>query len=210
MRSSPVPVAFLALAVGGCAENGFKGGDASFLDSASPTDADSGDTHTGEPPLVPVYQHFDASLHLVGGTPEVATSTLSVTLHTETGEVVCTQSLPLLAVRDESRPERALLGWWRFDTGPGEPGGACDPYPPSTLRLGLEPYDPQLDPFLLAAGFEDATAASAVVQTEGTRPLWLGGIFGTGAQLAGYAPAPAVRPIADGDWSWVGLVLLPL
>lgn len=203
-----------ALLVGliGCADSRFgsKGG-------TSSTDTDPSDTYTTDsgastpPEVSPELQHFDARFDLVGGVPQLATSTLAVTLHAADGTALCSYDLPLVAVAEESRPERALFAWWRVEAADGVPldDGGCGEHPASTLWMGVGPYDTALDPASLAAGYDGATAASAVLRLGPGEPVWLAGLAGSEDQLEGYAPAPTTRPLPDGALWWVGLILLP-
>lgn len=96
-----------------------------------------------------------------------------------------------------------MLVWWDV-VGPTDLG--C--HLPTTLRLGIGPYDALLDPFVDAAGIAGTPYGlyTAAVDTE---LLWVFGVAGTLANFNGEVPLED-PPLPDGTYRIESLVLLPL
>ena len=200
-----------SLALVGCSESSFPGGARDGLDTAFPT----GDTETGSltsttPPAA--WYVLDAAFTVVSGTLDPASTTVSAELRDAEGALLCTHLVPVLAAVAAPRPpgERDLLGFWELSLGPGVPDTACEPFEPGTRWIGVSPYDPALDPAVAAAGLTEATAYAGVLREGPTDPVWLVGLAGTEDQLAGYAAPVTGRPLPDGAYRLLGLILLSL
>jgi hypothetical protein len=63
---------------------------------------------------------------------------------------------------------------------------------------------------VVAARLTEATAYAGVLREGPTDPVWLVGLAGTDDQLAGYAAPVTSRPLPDGTYRLVGLILLSL
>ena len=203
-------LAVALVGLGACADASFRGdGSWSGLDSGDGATSTSDSAAPPAPP-VPTWYHLDATVVLDGGAPAADRTTVTATLHDETGAALCAHTLPVTAIATVPRPtgERDLLAWWKVDLGEGVSDVPCEAFPPRSLWWGVGPYDPALDPARVSAGLGDATANAAVLREDEDGPSWLVGLFGTDDQLAGYAPAGAVRPLSDGSYRWVGLILL--
>jgi hypothetical protein len=203
--------AWLVLGALACAEDSYKGdGSATFFDSSTGATTT---VETGTTPVAPApaWYHLDASFVVAGGILDPATATVQATLHGADGAALCHHTVAVTAVEAVARPaaERDLLAWWRVELGDGDPDGACAPFPARTVWWGVGPWDAALDPARIAAGLDEATANAGVLRETEDGPTWLVGAVGTADQLAGYAPPAAARPLPDGAYQWVGLILLP-
>jgi hypothetical protein len=186
--------AVLLVGLIGCADSRFgsKGGTGS-------TDTDPSDTYTTDsgastpPEISPELQHFDARFELVGGVPQLATSTLTVTLHGgrrdgavrlraaarrgRRGVAPGADVARVVARRGGGRGcHRTTVGV--ATTRPARCGWA---WARTTRRWTPPPSRP---------GYDGATAASAVIRLGPGEPVWLAGLAGNEDQLEGYAPAP--------------------
>ncbi len=201
-----------ALALGACAESAIRGrSDETFVDSGTPTTTTSDSGAPTQPPVATWY-HLDATFVVAGGAIDPAQVAVTATLHAEDGAPLCRHTVPVVATDRAPRPaaDADLLSYWSLTLGDGVPEGSCAPFPARTVWWGVGPYDPALDPARVAAGLGAATAYAGVVREDEGGPTWLVALVGTSDQLAGYTPASPARPLPDGAYEWVGLVVLPL
>ncbi|MEZ4319461.1 MAG: hypothetical protein R3F61_18240 [Myxococcota bacterium] len=192
-----------------CSENGLADAPRSpdTADTDEPVDTDD----TGVlPGLEGDWMALSGTVDLADGQPvDGSVPTLQVLLSDSLGvltEVPCGATLvgpaePVVQVDDPI----ALYGNWRFTVDPGTCAGL-----PATLELGIGPLDTALWPYADQEGASRKHTRGLYTPNAGRTGLWVFGLAGTTAQIAGEGTPASLDPLPDGRYHLRSAYLLAL
>lgn len=161
----------------------------------------------------PVWWSLDGTLAVTAGEIDLAASSFEVRLWSADVALLCTLDMPLLAATSEPLPdtEPPPYAWWSVDYAEGVSTPDCGTWDAGSLALGFGPYDPQLDPALLGhPGLDQAEPYALYLQASIDEPVYVVGVAGSAAQLAGDASPEAMAPLPDDTYQLRSLVVLDL
>lgn len=213
MRRTPsmTAVAFLPMLVA-CGGGEPRFSDAGTLDgyTTNPTtDSDSGAPTSTE--VAPAWWSFDGVVNVTYGAPDVAGSSLVVSLWDADTALVCQLDVAVSAMADATDGPPDALAFWRADLDDGVPTSEpCSAWPSRALWIGLAPYDPALDAAAFEHDWTAATAYSLLVREFDGGTVWTVGLGGTADQWSGTGVPVAAPPVEDGEYELHAVYLLPL
>lgn len=177
-------------------------------------DLDSdGDTDV---PVVPSLFGLDATVTIASGVVDPASTTVDVGFWTRvsgTPELLCARAPATLDVTEAGVVDDVpLYGWWALSL-QADGADECTWAVPEAIHVGIGALDSRLYPAMEAHDYDtDATSPYGAYVAYGSAdaPVFVYGVAGTEAILAGTEPAADTTPLADGTYRIVGLHLLPL
>jgi hypothetical protein len=202
-------VAWILGACGGEADapSAAESGAATWSSDATSTGVTDSGAATDAPPssaAPPAWIAFDGSLRLDGEAPGTE-STLSWTAYDASQVETCTEAVAVVSARTTTPPEAVAYAspWWSIDTAPLL---ECAEGAPTTLGVGIAPWNPALTPAADHAGLDPASLSSLLFDG-GAAGVWLVG-------AAGYAEDYTTtldtgQGALTRTWTLRGLVLLP-
>lgn len=208
MRSL-IPIVVMATA---CSETGLTDSEG----ARSPSDASTTDTASSTSPpelsVVPDDYAISGVVEIVGGEWGPATE-LTLTTYgagVDPGDVEELCAGPLIVAADPAPPptDEPISAWWSLSVNAVD--SACEPPPELLSHLGFGAYDARLDAGVAAQGLQGATPFGLYVQA-GTpdAPVWIVGVVGSDAQLAGEELPDLEAPLPDGVYHLAAVVLTP-
>ncbi len=191
----------LALAVVACAETGLSDASAPTATDRTST-RDTGTTDTSMSTALSGYA-LSGSLRLDQAKGDAAL--LDIVTVAVDGNEACTEPL-LVSLQVATPPADEPITTWREVQLDGT-DSVCG-VPDDLFRyIGIGDYDDRLDVPLVQQGFDGATPFGLYLQTSDTSPVWIVGIAGTEAQLAG--DELAQPPVVDDEYTVAFLVPAP-
>lgn len=198
----------LPLLLVGCA---FAGLDASDIDSGMfDTDTPVDTSDTGEPvslegDWMAVSGVIDLADGQVVGTPALQLEVLASDAEGVLEPVACDATLASPEPVEQAPDDVTLYGNWRFTVEPGTCSGL-----PTTLELGIGPLLPTLWPSADAMGASLKHTRGLYAAKADRSGLWVFGLAGTTAQIAGEGAPTSLDPLPDGRYHLRSAYLLAL
>jgi len=205
--------------VAACAS--YSGADADAMDSDAALagddteDTDSVTNYTSA--VEPSHYSIGGTFDVLAENVELGTTLLSFEYSNpdpllEADNPLCTTDLALdIAATETPDFEVELYGWWQITMVDSQDCAAAQYPGPLTFRLGIGPYDSQLDPAAESAGIETENVYGLYMQLDGQEsPLLVFGVAGTDDNYAGIDPPVSAVPLPDGRYDLRTLYLLPL
>ena len=205
-----------ALCLLGCAETGMTKADLASDTGALLSDFSTGtastQTESNDGTNLAQYWDLGGSVWFDGIDPDPKQSELVVTLFSAKPDLesVCTERLGfVVASMPKKNTPKWMTHWWDIQRSDAK----CEDAPQS-FRLGIGPYDPQLDPALASRGMTSEGLDGAYLQVTDDGPVYVFGVV-TRTELVSKAPIDtADTGGAPTDPSAIyniqGLQLLPL
>lgn len=221
-------VGFVLLGLGpGCAEysaNSDSAGSDAAPSTPAPIDEPDGDSDTAagsDSGTLPeaAYYGIDLRFQISGSNENIAGSwqdestVLSIDQWTAARELLCTQTVPVLAVTEAAYPDIRpdLFGWWRIETAEAVVDPACPSWTAQDWHLGIGPYDPRLDPMLAQRGMLAFDVYALYLQEEPDGLVFVIGYAGTDAMIQGQTGLTVdSSPLPDGSYLAESVVLMSL
>jgi hypothetical protein len=125
----------------------------------------------------------------------------------DTDGVACSEPLPAQLEAAEAPAGEPIAAWWTVTLDVS--ASLCDVPADLFSELGVGAWDAELDVALAQQGLEGATAFGLYLRPANDGPVWLVGVVGTDAQLAGDDLADPSAPLSDDVYALASLVQTP-